>query len=122
MMGGKLTKTEWVLVGLTGVFLCGLLGLHTWDQRRAASGALETERAAAQESFMPDVSPLDLNTASAEELTALPGIGPELARRIVEHRETAGPFTAVEELLEVPGIGEAKLAALEGRVIVNGEA
>lgn len=71
---------------------------------------------------MPDVSPLDLNTASAEELTALPGIGPELARRIVEYRETAGAFTTVEELLEVPGIGETKLAALEGRVIVNGEA
>lgn len=121
MMGGKLTKTEWALVGLTGVFLCGLMGLHAWDQARAASGALETERAAAQEAFMPDVSPLDLNAASAEELTSLPGIGPELARRIVERRETAGPFTAVEELLEVPGIGEAKLAALEGRVTVNGE-
>ncbi len=67
------------------------------------------------------MSPLDLNAASAEELTSLPGIGPELARRIVECRETAGPFTAVEELLEVPGIGEAKLAALEGRVTVNGE-
>ena len=77
--------------------------------------------AAAQEAFMPDVRPLDLNTATAEELMALPGIGEELSRRILEYRETHGPFAAVEELMEVSGIGEAKLAALEGRVTVNGE-
>ncbi len=42
-----------------------------------------------------------------------------MSRRILEYRETHGPFAAVEELMEVSGIGEAKLAALEGRVTVN---
>ena len=70
---------------------------------------------------MPDMAPLDLNTATAEELTALPGIGEELARRIVEYRTENGPFEKIEEIMEVSGIGEAKLAGLEGRVTVNEE-
>ena len=90
----------------------------TW--REMEDGGVETDLAAAQEAFMPDVRPLDLNTATAEELMALPGIGEELSRRILEYRETHGPCRG-RELMEVSGIGEAKLAALEGRVTVNGE-
>lgn len=48
---------------------------------------------------------LDINTASAAELTQLKGIGPKRAEAIVHHRETNGPFTSPEALLEVPGIG-----------------
>ena len=55
--------------------------------------------------------PLDLNTATAAELDALPGIGPVLAARIVEHRRH-GAFRSVEELLSVPGIGPRLLARL----------
>jgi competence protein ComEA len=47
--------------------------------------------------------------------------GEELAQRIVEYREANGPFESVEELMEVSGIGEGKLAGLEGRITVNGE-
>lgn len=53
-----------------------------------------------------------VNTASAEELATLPGVGPVIAQRIVEHRQARGPFATLEDLLDVPGIGEAKLAAL----------
>jgi competence protein ComEA len=70
---------------------------------------------------LPDVSPLDLNTATAEELTQFPGIGEELANRIVEYREANGPFESVEELMEVSGIGEAKFAALEEQITVGEE-
>ena len=58
----------------------------------------------------PDMIPL--NSADAEELTALPGVGAVLARRIVAYRETHGPFTTAEDLLDVSGIGEAKLASI----------
>jgi competence protein ComEA len=57
-------------------------------------------------------APLDLNAATAAELDALPGIGPVLAARIVEHRRAHGPFRSVEELRSVPGIGPRLLARL----------
>ncbi|HSM02057.1 MAG TPA: ComEA family DNA-binding protein [Acidimicrobiia bacterium] len=61
---------------------------------------------------------IPINTAGAAALEGLPGVGQVLAQRIVEHRERNGPFTVVEDLLEVPGIGEAKLAALRDMVLV----
>ncbi|HVF74624.1 MAG TPA: helix-hairpin-helix domain-containing protein [Acidimicrobiales bacterium] len=56
---------------------------------------------------------VNLNTATVEQLEALPGVGPSTARAIVDYRTRHGPFRSVRELLEVRGIGEAKLAALE---------
>lgn len=61
---------------------------------------------------------VDLNTASAEELDKLPGIGPATAEAIIRHRETRGRFRSVTELLEVRGIGEAKLEQLRPLVKV----
>lgn len=58
----------------------------------------------------PDGRPrVDVNRASQEELTRIPGIGPATARRIVELREQRGPFRDVDELLKVRGIGEKTL-------------
>jgi competence protein ComEA len=61
---------------------------------------------------------VDLNRASAEQLEALPGIGPALGQAIVEWREAHGPFRSVDDLASVPGIGPAKLAALADRATV----
>nr|WP_242483665.1 ComEA family DNA-binding protein [Streptomyces sp. NE5-10] len=58
-------------------------------------------------------APLSLNTATAEEFDGLPGVGPVLARRIVDHRTEHGGFRAVEELREVDGIGERRFADLQ---------
>ena len=52
-----------------------------------------------------EVEPIDINRAGAEELTALPGIGPALAQRIVAYREEHGPFPSIEALQQVSGIG-----------------
>jgi competence protein ComEA len=62
--------------------------------------------------------PLDLNTATAEQLDTLPGVGPATAQRILDFRTKRGRIRSVTELLDVPGIGEAKLAALRSRVRV----
>ncbi|SDM70861.1 competence protein ComEA [Geodermatophilus siccatus] len=62
--------------------------------------------------------PVDLNAATAADLDALPGIGPVLAQRIVEHRERNGPFRSVEQLDDVPGIGPATYAELAELVTV----
>lgn len=121
MAAGKITKTEWLLLGLTAVFLCGLLALYARDRTRLAASPVETARDVPQEAFMPELTPLDLNAASEEELAELPGIGRELARRIVAYREEHGPFETVKELMEVSGIGQGKLDGLEGRVTVENE-
>lgn len=116
----KIVLGQRALLGLTAVFLCLLLGLYRRD--RAALGApapVETARTVPVEEVRPDPSPLNLNAAGAEELTALPGIGEELAERIVRYREENGPFAAVEDLTKVSGIGQGKLAALEGLVTVE---
>jgi hypothetical protein len=59
--------------------------------------------------------PVDLNRAATSELESLPGIGPELARRIVEGR----PYTTVDELQRVRGIGPARLTAVRPRARVQ---
>ena len=61
-------------------------------------------------------SPIDLNAASAEDLDKLPGVGPSLADAIVEYRRRHGPFQSIDQLLDVPGIGDAKLASIRSKV------
>jgi competence protein ComEA len=63
-------------------------------------------------------APLDLNTATVEQLDTLPGVGEVTAGRIVAYR-TAHPFTAVDELLEVPGIGQRRFEQLKDLVTVG---
>jgi competence protein ComEA len=62
-------------------------------------------------------APLDLNTATAEQLDALPGIGPVTAQKILDYRQAHGPFHSVAELEGVPGIGAGRLEQLKGLVI-----
>jgi len=62
---------------------------------------------------------LNLNTASIRELEALPGIGPALAKKIVEFRQKKGGFKRIEELLAVPGISEKRWRVLKELVYVG---
>ncbi len=65
-------------------------------------------------------APLDLNTATVEELDAqLEGIGPTKAQAIVAYRETNGPFSSVEQLLEVDGIGPSTLERIRSQLTVG---
>ena len=61
---------------------------------------------------------ININTASASDLEKLPGIGPALAERIVEYRDSHGPFASVDALTDVPGIGKAKLEGLREQATV----
>lgn len=74
--------------------------------------------AAAGGSGSASAGPLDLNTADVAALDTLPRIGPAIAQRIIDWRDQNGPFSSVEDLLAVPGIGEKLLAGLRDLVRV----
>ncbi len=70
----------------------------------------------------PSVQPVDVNTAGEDALVAVPGIGPALAKRIIEFRQQNGPFTRIEDLLKVRGIGEKTLQKMKPFLTVGAAA
>lgn len=62
---------------------------------------------------------VNLNTATVEQLTTVPGVGPKLAARIVEQRQKSGSFKSVQEILTVKGIGEKNLAKIQTYLTVG---
>ena len=119
---GNVTKTEKCLLGAAAVFLCLVTGLYVHDtalpdQRGAV--AVETERQVSDDALGPVWEPVD--TADADTLDTLPGIGPALAGRIIAYREEHGPFKSGEELMEVKGIGEATYEGLADWITVEGK-
>jgi competence protein ComEA len=66
-------------------------------------------------------SKVNINSANAQQLEALPGVGPALAGRIVEYRQKSGGFKSAQELLNVKGIGEKNFAKIQAYVVVGSE-
>jgi competence protein ComEA len=75
----------------------------------------------------PDAAPsetsndgrININSATAQQLDTLPGVGPTTAKAIVSYRSQKGPFSSVDDLLNVPGIGPAKFAAMKSKIRVS---
>lgn len=100
------------------------------DARTAEASLAAAPGAAAAPASVPATAPrppagtaassaggrVDLNTADAATLETLPGVGPATAEKIIAHRETVGPFTGLQDLDAVPGIGPAALARLQDSV------
>lgn len=94
----------------------------------SAVSSQETETSMGQSVALPETNStidtgiphqIDLNTASKADLMGIDGIGEVLAARIIEYREAQGPFASVDELGNVEGIGDAKLAALREMLFVS---
>lgn len=120
-MGGriKLSKTETFLLALTALFLVTAVSVRLLTPRAAASQYTVEALTPSEETEETEENRVNINTASASELDALPGIGPVLAQRIIDRRTERGPFTSVEELLEVDGIGQATLDGLREFITVK---
>ncbi len=88
--------------------------VHDGEQVHIASAAA----AAGEAPVVVADGRIRINDADAAGLEALPGVGPVLAGRIVAFRDQHGPFATPEDLLDVPGIGEAKLAAMRDAIAV----
>ncbi len=98
----------------------GTVGLSGEADRCAAAGASRPACPADPLTRRPaDAAPLNINTASASELDALPGIGPSKAAAILRYREEHGPFTRTEDLTRVPGFGPALISRLGPRISVR---
>jgi competence protein ComEA len=81
--------------------------------------ATAQEKAAKSKPAPAVTTPVNLNTATAADLQALPGVGAATARLIIEHREKNGGFKKIEELMNIKGIGEKSFLKLKPMVIVS---
>ena len=119
----KIGGAHIALLLLTAGFLVSLACLALRDGTPVAGAdgcAVSVERSVpAARTALPESTPVNINTAAAEELETLPGIGPVLAQRIVDYRAEHGAFASAEELLEVEGIGGAKLDKIRGGITLG---
>lgn len=125
-------KISVLLAAVTVLFVGFTLGLFVG--RNSGSGTVTlavpaqmqtapTAAATAPTQTVPEETvsfPVNINTADAETLAALPGIGQVLAKRIVAYRQQNGSFRAIEEITNVEGIGEKKAEAILELITVGG--
>lgn len=90
------------------------------EYRDPSSGEAESAAESDAPIWEPsETKPVNINTASQAQLEMLPGIGPALAEAILSYRTDFGPFVTTEQLMEVPGIGEKRYAAVEKLICVE---
>ena len=116
-------STYFFLALVTLAFLAAVLYLTFGANRTEQEGyTVQTERPAREEEIAPVRVLVNINTATAEELETVTGSGPVLAQAILDYRAEHGDFQTLDELLEVRGIGSAKLDAMRDEITTGGDA
>jgi len=109
-----------LLVGLTAAFLLFATGFFAG--RSGVDGTFRITSEGAAPVLSPRqgaAAPVNINTSNAAALEALPGIGPALARRIIEYRQQNGPFAEKEQIIRVKGIGQATYDRIKDLITVQ---
>lgn len=114
-----------VVTCIFAAFVAGFFAGRNMNRTPVQISALPTTAAVTEASEETSPEPtepaiIDINTASAELLETLPGVGPVLAQRIIDYRTEYGPFQTVGDLTNVSGIGTKKLEAILDLITVGG--
>lgn len=112
-------KDKSILLGIFLMFIALMIGVFIGRNTGMSIYEIPHSETAINADAQEDVR-LDINVLSAAQLKELPGIGEQLAQRIVAYREANGPFQTMEEVMNVEGIGEKKLAQIATLVKVGG--
>ncbi len=120
------SKWHWFLIGLlTGLVLSGVITILISSRVPSFSRIiLPSSNSSSTESPVTGTSKtiegkININTATIEELSSLPGIGPSKAGAIIEFREKYGLFESIEDLLYVPGIGESLYSSIKEEIFLE---
>lgn len=121
----RLSRTETVFAALAAAFFALAVGVRLGSGSAAAPVSLTAAPSPAAATVIsptvpPDGARIDINTADAETLTLLPGIGEKLAGRIIDYRTENGPFQDISALMQVGGIGEKKFADIRDYITAGG--
>ena len=134
----KVNRIQWLVAATIAftVFIFGLFAVRNLNRTPVKTYIVRNDTFQSSPVLKPDTSlteppavseapsapkRINLNTATQEQLETLPGIGPTLAQRILDYRETNGPFASIGVLANVSGIGEKRLEAIWDLVTVEGE-
>ena len=119
---GRVCGVYLVLSALTVLFAVSLAFLHKTSYEGTARGDYTVSvQEKTDEITAPTRVLVNINTADAEELETLTGIGPSLAQAIIDYRAGHGAFRSAEDLLLVKGIGEAKLEGFRAEITLEEE-
>jgi len=103
---------------ITRILMAVIVGIAVSAAVLSAQNKATTPKAAAT-ATVTATAPVNLNTATAEQLATIPGVGPRMAERIIDYRQKNGGFKKVEDLMNVSGVGEKSFLKMKPLITVT---
>jgi competence protein ComEA len=103
---------------ITRILMAAILGIAVSAAAVSAQNKATTPKAAATATATA-AAPVNLNTATVEQLATIPGVGPRMAERIIDYRQKNGGFKKVEDLMNVSGVGEKSFLKMKPLITVT---